>query len=229
MSVVTGRVVLGHWERGTAKALGQRPLNQGIKTKKSLSGTPRVFHIFCGSFPTSPGGRGQSQVWRGKRGHTALQRLNPPARKYRGHLRFSSHVLLLGQASEAGVSGGDAETIPTGLGPPRPLLISLSPLLCYFQEKLRTALVSEGTDCQEFTCCSHEALHRLAASTALMRSYLRRLRRLHWQESGQRLHGRRPERSTKRQRKVEDEQEERLMSACLYNPSYSGAAGVLCD
>lgn len=91
-------------------------------------------------------------------------------------------------------------------------------------------MVSVGTDCQEFTCCSHEALHRLAASTALMRSYLRRLRRLHWQESGQRLHGRRPERSTKRQRKVEDEQEEeRLMSACLYNPSYSGAAGVLCD
>lgn len=81
-------------------------------------------------------------------------------------------------------------------------------------------MVSVGTDCQEYTRCSHEALCHLADSTALMRSYLRRLRHLHWQEGGQRLHGRRPERSTKRRRKVEDEQEEeRLMSACLYNPS----------
>nr|XP_013051663.1 uncharacterized protein LOC106045612 [Anser cygnoides] len=95
------------------------------------------------------------------------------------------------------------------------------------REKVRTALVSVGTDCQECTCCSHEALRRLADSTALMRSYLRRLRHLHWQESRQRLHRRRPEWSTKRKRKVEDEQEEeRLMSACLYNPSYSGAADM---
>lgn len=84
MSVVTGRVVLGHWERGTAKPLGQRPLNQGIKNQKSLSRTQRVLYIFCRSFPTSPGGRGWSRPCRGKRGHAALQGLNPPARKYRG-------------------------------------------------------------------------------------------------------------------------------------------------
>lgn len=223
-----GAVPLG---TGNCQGFGPKPLKPRNKNQKkpqqNAKGAPHLLRAFS-DLP-----RRQRSV-SGLEGETRTccpAGIEPTSKKIRGPPQvFFTCPAACGRPVRLEFQEKMPRPFRRGSVPQGPCSFLCPPLLCYFQEKLRPALVSVGTDCQEFTCCSHEALHRLAASTALMRSYLRRLRRLHWQESGQRLHGRRPERSTKRQRKVEDEQEEeRLMSACLYNPSYSGAAGVLCD